>query len=106
MELLTDREKIIKAFRTRIISDSEEFNTVEIPVGEAVQILELLKEREPKNVIAEKRRVLFDDSGDEPWYCEDTFYHCPSCDLIFSRTHMNKDIHFCSNCGQEMKWNV
>ncbi len=41
-----DRDKIIKAFRTRIISDSEEFNTVEIPVGEAVQILELLKEQE------------------------------------------------------------
>ena len=43
---MIDREKVIKAFRTRIISDSEEFNTVEIPVGEAVRILELLKEQE------------------------------------------------------------
>ena len=43
---MIDREKVIKAFRTRIISDSEEFNTVEIPVGEAVRILELLKDQE------------------------------------------------------------
>lgn len=42
---MADIEKVIKAFETRIISDSEEFDTVEIPVGEAVQILELLKEQ-------------------------------------------------------------
>lgn len=44
-----DSEKVIKAFRVRIISDSEEFDTVEIPVYEAVQILELLKEQYKEN---------------------------------------------------------
>ena len=42
---MTDEDKTIKAFEVRIASDSEEWNTVEIPVCEAVQILELLKEQ-------------------------------------------------------------
>ena len=42
---MNDKDKTITAFEVRIESDSEEWNTVEIPVGEAVQILELLKEQ-------------------------------------------------------------
>ena len=42
---MNDKDKTITAFEVRIASDSEEWNTVEIPVGEAVQILELLKEQ-------------------------------------------------------------
>lgn len=42
---MIDKDKTITAFEGRIIMDSEEWNTVEIPVGEAVQILELLKEQ-------------------------------------------------------------
>ena len=42
---MNDKDKTITAFEVRIESDSEEWNTVEIPVGEAVQILELLKKQ-------------------------------------------------------------
>lgn len=42
---MIDKDKTITAFEVCIESDSEEWNTVEIPVGEAVQILELLKEQ-------------------------------------------------------------
>lgn len=59
---------------------------------------------EPKLVIAEKRKILIDDSYDEARYMVDVFYHCPSCDLILSRTHMDEKIHFCYNCGQAVKW--
>lgn len=70
----------------------------------AQQAITLLKEQEAKNVIAEKHKILLDDSYDEAQFGEDTFYHCPSCNRNLSRTHMNKDIHFCSSCGQAVKW--
>ena len=41
-----DIEKVIKRFAVRIASDSEEFDTVEIPTYEAKEILELLKEQQ------------------------------------------------------------
>lgn len=84
---MSDRERIIKAFRTRIISDSEEFNTVEIPVGEAVQILDLLKEQEPKPV-----RVVKNAYNHE-------FYYCPRCDRSFYDLSFGKP-KFCDKCGQ------
>lgn len=100
-----DREKVIRGLEISIISDTDAgFSTIEIPVRQAENILALLKEQEAKNVIAEKRKILDDDSYDEAMYCEDTFYHCPSCNRNLSRTHMNKDIHFCSSCGQAVKW--
>lgn len=66
--------------------------------------MELLKEQEAKSVIADKRHIIWDDSYDEATYFEDTFYRCPSCNRVMSRTHMKKSIHFCEECGQAVKW--
>lgn len=68
---MIDRERTIKAFRTRIISDSEEFNTVEIPIDEAKRILELLKEQEADN---NKYEYKYDHT-DCLWYGSG---NCPS----------------------------
>lgn len=92
---MIDREKVIKAFRTRIISDSEEFNAVEIPVGEAVQILELLKEQEPKPIAY----------IDNP-YTGLPVARCPKCGKFARQFHsaITEETHYCPWCGQAVKW--
>lgn len=67
------------------------------------KVKELLKE-EAAEVVEEERRVLWDETDDGPIYTQDVFYHCPSCNLILSRTHKDKDINFCKNCGRAVKW--
>jgi len=79
---MNNREKVIKAFRTRIISDSEEFNAVEIPVGEAVQILELLKEQEPLAVSEGKiNKCVCGNEINRYWHPE-----------------------YCGFCGKKLEW--
>ena len=63
-----------------------------------------LKEQEPKPVKVETRRVLDGETDDGPIYIMDTFYRCPSCGSVFSRTNKNFDIHYCKHCGQAVKW--
>ena len=43
---MTDREKVIKKLAVRIQRDSEGWNTVELPIEQAKDILALLKEQE------------------------------------------------------------
>lgn len=43
---MTGREKVIKKLAVRIQSDSEEWNTIELPIEQAKDILALLKEQE------------------------------------------------------------
>ena len=43
---MTDKEKVIKKLTVRIQSDSEEWNTIELPIEQAKDILALLKEQE------------------------------------------------------------
>ena len=31
-------------------------------------------------------------------------YYCPKCHHLLSKKYKNSDIHFCSVCGQEVKW--
>ena len=45
---MIDREKVIEGLAVRIQSDSEEWNTIELPIEQAKEILTLLKEREAK----------------------------------------------------------
>ena len=88
---MPDREKVIKAFRTRIISDSEEWNIVEIPVGEAVRILELLIEQETA------------DTG----RCR--VFQCEKCGYGIEDIFVNDefkypiDPRYCPNCGRNVK---
>ena len=42
---MIDMDKVIGRFEYNIICDSETYNTVEIPIDEATEILELLKEQ-------------------------------------------------------------
>lgn len=85
---MIDRENVIKAFRVRIISDSEEFDTVEIPVDEAVQILELLKEQEAVEPEVEVLNEI------------DRLYRCPTCHKCFFYEKQK----YCDQCGQKVKW--
>lgn len=43
---MIDREKVIKALTVKIQSDSEEWDTVELPIEQAEEILALLKEQD------------------------------------------------------------
>lgn len=103
---MTDRDSVINGLNEIMHYNGEQmfYNDIFIR-GIADNALTMLKEQEPKPVVAEKRRILLDDSYDDAKYFEDTFYHCPSCDRVLSRTHMKKDIRFCENCGQAVKWN-
>ena len=86
---MPDLKKVIKTFRTRIISDSEEFNTVEIPVDEAEQILALLKEQEAKSPVIREKNGYWD-------------HVCPTCG-----SHDEELFHewnYCPFCGQAVKW--
>jgi len=89
---MTDRERTIKAFRTRIISDSEEFNTVEIPVGEAKRILELLEEQEAREQCLKTKCII----------CP----HCDNCDvdengLLKEQGPIETRLHLCESCTKE-----
>ena len=65
---------------------------------------ELLKEQEPKPVKVDTRKILDGETDDGPIYIMDTFYRCPSCGSVFSRTNKNYDIRYCEHCGQAVKW--
>ena len=64
----------------------------------------LLKAQEPKLVAREVKRVLQDDSYDVATYADEVFYNCPKCGKRFSRYRPAKDIKYCSECGQAVKW--
>ena len=112
---MIDREKVIKGLEciggymhmaTNPCTDCEynECQTYAICVGEVARDALLLLKEEAAEVVEEERRVLWDETDDGPVYTHDVFYHCPSCNLILSRTHKDKDINFCENCGQAVKW--
>ena len=61
-------------------------------------------EMKPLSVKFIIKRTLDDYSYDEPVYSNDRFYDCPCCGQRLSRTYPNKDIKFCLNCGQAVKW--
>ena len=60
-----------------------------IHVGTLMDILYLLKEREPKPPVVKENSYGL------------KFYYCPSCGKDF---YQNK-FSFCEKCGQEIKWN-
>ena len=68
--------------------------------------LKALRKQEAKPVVCEERRIVDDVTDDGVIYSKDLFYHCPSCNLILSRTHKDKDVHFCYRCGQEVSWDA
>ena len=106
---MTDREKVIRAVDTcfddwlerhRWLHPSDLENVRQVKAD----ALALLKEQEPKLITAKDRKVLWDETDDGPVYNMDTFYYCPKCGYVLSRTNENKGIHFCSKCGQAVKW--
>ena len=61
---MADREKVIKKLSVMIQSDSEEWDTIELPIEQAKDILALLKEQEQTiNELKEKLRLL--EYGDQ-----------------------------------------
>lgn len=87
-----DREKVIKKLTVRIQSDSEKWDTIELPIEQAKDILALLKEQEAKPVKVVK---IADDYK---------LYYCPRCDRPFCDFYYVKP-KFCDKCGQELNWN-
>jgi len=65
---LINREKVIKKLAVRIQSDSEEWNTIELPIEEANDILALLKEHEVMSPDEFKNELLKMFSS--IWDCE------------------------------------
>lgn len=93
---MIDREKVIKKLAVTIQSDSEKWNTIELPIEEAKDILALLKEQETvvrckdckhKPTINKNSRIEMSFPDDVcPCLCDDPFYSwCP------------KDNWFCGN---------
>ncbi len=107
---MIDREKVIRAVdscfedwleRHRYFLHPSDLEKVRQTKADA---LVLLKEQESKLITTKVRKVLWDETDDGPVYNMDTFYCCPKCGYVLSRTNKNKDIHFCSKCGQAVKW--
>lgn len=67
-------------------------------------IISMAGELKPQKIKLEERKVLEDDSYDEPVYSIDKFFHCPRCNEILGRTNKDHNIHFCYNCGQAVEW--
>lgn len=55
---MIDREKVIKKLAVTIQSDSEEWDTVELPIEQAKDILTLLKEQENKRTTPHKKHTI------------------------------------------------
>ena len=114
--MMADRQKVIKGLECCISSplsckrcpydENSECSRDGFCHSRAMEDALLLLKEEAAEVVEEERRVLWDETDDGPVYTHDVFYHCPSCNLILSRTHKDKDINFCENCGQAVKWNV
>lgn len=87
---MIDREKIAKELAVRIQSDSEEWNTIELPIEQAKDILVLLKEQEPI-----EPEVFMDGIIER--------YKCRRCGKHLIKTRFWKD-NYCSLCGSEILW--
>lgn len=75
---MIDREKVIKALTVKIQSDSEEWDTVELPIEQAEEILALLKEQPEIVRCRDCKKIgkcdVFDWNGSWPgddWFCPD-----------------------------------
>lgn len=74
---MIDRERVIKKLAVTIQSDSEEWDTVELPIEQAKEILALLKEQE--TVVRCKDCKYYDENGTcmkdgfltDDWFCAD-----------------------------------
>ena len=88
---MADRERVIKKLAVTIQSDSEDWDTVELPIEQAKEILALLKEQEA--VEARKR-----SSGKpKPW--TSWWYICGDCGQEIEYRD-----RFCRWCGRPVKW--
>lgn len=108
---MPDMEEILEDFEYAVRkSHGEGWDYVDgLTTENGFKILQLLKEQEvgklkPQKIKLEERKVLEDDSYDEPVYSIDRFYHCPMCDKVLSRTNKNHDVRFCYSCGQAVEW--
>lgn len=89
------REKVIKELEECIehirINEFEKISCCGNCQIAMMDALELLKEQEAKPV-----KVVKNTYNHE-------FYYCPKCDSSFYETWLKKP-KFCSECGQEVKW--
>ena len=75
----------------KMIDESQRSYIRYIHVGTLMDILYLLKEREPKPIT-----ITTNEYGMK-------FYHCPNCNKTFYEPwELYKD--YCYNCGQAVKW--
>ena len=82
-------DKVISKLTVRIQSDSEEWDTIELPIEQAEEILALLKEQEvvkPKH----KERIGGFIAG-----------LCPTCGTVLNNI---LNVKACGKCGQAVKW--
>ena len=82
-------DKVISKLTVRIQSDSEKWDTIELPIEQAEEILALLKEQEvvkPKH----KERIGGFIAG-----------LCPTCGTVLNNI---LNVKACGKCGQAVKW--
>ena len=82
-------DKVISKLTVRIQSDSEEWDTIELPIEQAEEILALLKEQE---VVKPKSTVTIGGiiAG-----------LCPTCGTVLNNI---LNVKACGKCGQAVKW--
>lgn len=103
---MADREKVVKALKECIFLHEhpdddagclecpyrpDEKGTCPTMIPFLKDVLELLKEQEPKPVKVTKNAYNYE------------FYHCPNCNRGFELTYYKRPA-YCDKCGQAVKW--
>lgn len=97
-----DREKVIKYLAVRIQSDSEEWNTIELPVEQAKEILAILKEQETLGKRNEPIKPTKNVYGE--WLCGKCGNGVVGQDWMTAHGLKHERHAFCRDCGQAVKW--
>lgn len=108
---MIDQEKVIKALEVCIPLDEDENCPTECPYYQDIcsgysqvmrDALELLKEKEPKQIVRKQGKRENSDGSIE-FFAE---WHCPHCGMVINRGFETPWVEFCYMCGQALQWEV
>ena len=78
-----------------MVCETTETTIVHLDKGDAEKVLELLKEQEAVEPIAIRKEMFNEFYG--------AVACCPKCDCLWIM-YMDNDMHYCPECGTEVKW--
>lgn len=99
MDKMFETQSIIEKLEHGLmVCEATETTIVHLDKRDAKKVLKLLKEQEAVEPIAIKKEMFNEFYG--------AVACCPKCDClwIMYMDNMDKDMHYCPECGKEVKW--